>query len=324
MPALHRIRTRALEIPLENASGLLDSIRLTFVMGCPRSGTTFLLRCLDALPRTRGTAGTLIPDRVCHLIGSGTVPPAAEDDLLFSFRAVLWKWFVDSMLSRRGHLRRVAQAPGSVRATAGMLLGRSELPLEDFGLVYKEPFLTMAAASLARHFPNARFVHLIRDGRDCADSLQRSYGAALSDEVLDARSRRWREVGSEIGVGRAHGEWIVPWWVSDQDAPMFLAGSRYERYLWLWRECVTRGREAAGVAGGRYLEVRYEDLCAAPRETGSKLATFLGVAESRRFRKVLGEARTASIGGAPGEGVRAETMWEPVKTLLHELGYAGT
>jgi hypothetical protein len=317
--AFHRIRSEPLDIPLENASNLLDSISLTFVMGCPRSGTTFLLRCLADLPGTQSFAGILIPDRLCHVIASTATSPLAED-ILYSCRAVLWKSFVTSLVSRRYHLRRAVREPRAAWSAARTLLGWSPLSMEKFGMVYKEPFLAMAAVPFARHFTGARFIHLIRDGRDCADSLERTYGAALSDQVLDARGSRWREVGSEIGVGRELGGKIVPWWVADEHGRRFLDSSRYERYLWLWSECVTRARESESVAGGRYFEIRYEGLCADPRGTGERLLGFLGLEGSRRFWRALGTARSSSV-GIGGRMGRGET-WEPIADLLRELGYA--
>lgn len=322
MPALHRIRTEFLEIPLENASALLDSIQLTFVMGCPRSGTTFLLRALGRLPRTQAWSGILIPDRLCHVIASGETPRPVAEDLLYSCRAVLWKTFVSTILSRRYHLRGAAASPDALVSSARILLGRRPLDLADFGMVYKEPFMAMAADELARHFAEARFIHLIRDGRDCADSMERTYGAALSDRVLDAQAGRWREVGSEIGTGMLLDGMIVPWWVDEENARRFLDASRYERYLWLWKECVTRARRAVSIAGHRYLEIRYEELCAEPAATGRKLLEFLGIEDSRRFRKTIGEARMASIGIARQGKAAREAGWEPVTSLLRELGYA--
>ena len=322
MVALHRIRIENPEIPLENASSLLDSIRLTFVMGCPRSGTTFLLRCLSQLPRTSAHAGILVPDRLCHVIASGDAPAGLVDDILYSCRSVLWKTFVTSILSRRYHL---AQARGGLRdawRSARILLGMDEVPLRDFELVYKEPFLAMAAEAFAGHFPRARFVHLIRDGRDCANSMERTYGMALADEILDARGTRWREVGSEIGVGREHSGRIVPWWVGPLDRPRFLDASRRERYLWLWRECVSRARAASKIAGTRYLEMRYEGLCRNPRESGERLLDFLETGGSRRFWKRLGSARTSSIGsGSQRTDDASAPSWQPITDLLRELGY---
>lgn len=322
MTLMYRIRTEALDVPFENASRLLDSIHLTFLMGCPRSGTTFLLRCLAAMPRTRAHAGILIPDRLCHVIASGSVSPRVVEDLLASCRAVLWKTFVDSVLSRRYHLRRIVAEPRAASGIAGTLLGRRPLPIQDFGMVYKEPFMAMAASAIARHFPAARFIHLVRDGRDCAHSMERTYGLALSDAVLDARSARWREVGSEIGVGRVHEGSVVPWWVPAERTRQFLDASRYERYLWLWRECVMRARESATISGERYLELRYEELCRNPAQSGERLLDFLGMEGAHRFRKRLASARSSSIGaGSRHPRGRDGAALEGVRDLMRELGY---
>lgn len=323
MVAFHRIRTETLDIPFENASSLLDTIHLTFVMGCPRSGTTFLLRCLNGLPRTQSYAGILIPDRLCHVIGSQHAAESLVDDILYSCRAVLWKAFVNSISSRRYHVRRAIRDAREAWPTARALLGRSPVPFRDFGMVYKEPFLAMAADAFARHFSRARFIHLIRDGRDCAHSLDQTYGAALSDRVLDARASRWREVGSEIGVGREHTGMIVPWWVPAEQAQAFIDASRNERYLWLWSECVTRARRCEEAAAGRYLEVRYEQLCLDPRREGERLLEFLGREGSRGYWKEIGKARPSSIGTfrSPARTTPREDG-EPAGALLRELGYS--
>ncbi len=130
-------------------------------------------------------------------------------------------------------------------------------------------------------------------------------------------------MGSEIGVGRIREGMIVPWWVPDENARRFVDASRYERYLWLWRECVIRGRNAERIASGRYLEIRYEELCEDPHGVGGRLVNFLEAEESRGFRKALDQARSSSIGTGRRAMDAGSAMWEPVAALLRELGYAG-
>jgi hypothetical protein len=91
----------------------------------------------------------------------------------------------------------------------------------------------------------------------------------------------------------------------------------------MWREMVARGRAAARVVGaGRYLELRYEELCREPDRTGASLAAFLGTAPDRRFRKRIRGARTRSIGVHRRQSAemirRAGEVGSP---LLGELGY---
>ncbi|HYO47093.1 MAG TPA: sulfotransferase [Gemmatimonadota bacterium] len=296
-------------------------MKLVFVMGCPRSGTTFLLRCLSTLPNARVHAGILIPDRLCHVTGAARDDDPVED-LLYTFRSVLWKVFVSRITSRRYHLMNALQNPSEALSGLRILLGAGELELERYLMVYKEPFMTFAAERFAAHFSRARIIHLIRDGRDCADSLDRTYGAVLSDETLRVDRTHWREVGSEIGSARIHGNRVVPWWVADGQEEEFVAATRIQRCLWMWKEAVVRGRRARGVAGDRYMELRYEDLCRDPATAGYAILDFLDLENGRRFLKEIRGARTASIGVARQ---RESDTWNAfprgVGEVLRELGY---
>jgi hypothetical protein len=318
----HRIRLpgAAGPIPLENRADLLDEAGLVLLMGCPRSGTTFLLHCLASLPRAVARSGILVPERMCHVVGAAPDGDARTDDILWSFRDSLWKTFLSGITSRSFHARDAARHPSRSAAALAVLAGRREVELGRYVLAYKEPFMAFAAERLAAHFRGARILHLIRDGRDCADSLDRAYGSALSDEVLRADGDLWRRVGSEIGVARRVGSSMVPWWVPAGREAEFLSASRPERYLWMWQAAVERGRGARGVAGERYLEVRYEDLCREPRATGRRVREFLDVPASRRFDRALARARTGSVGIA-ASGSRSEPRPPEAGRLLRELGY---
>lgn len=88
--------------------------------------------------------------------------------------------------------------------------------LSGLTFCYKEPFLCFAAKEFAEHFPSARFIHIIRDGRDNADSLCRSYGDALSDKVLTSQILSLSKV-SEIGFYKTSSGFNYPYWVSECD-----------------------------------------------------------------------------------------------------------
>ncbi|HET6616966.1 MAG TPA: sulfotransferase [Gemmatimonadota bacterium] len=308
-------------IPFENRSDRLEEARLVFLMGCPRSGTTFLLSCLAALPRAQARSGILIPVRLCHVVGAAPDGDERTEDLLHSFRDNLWKTFVSGITSRAFHTRDAMRHPTLARPAFEVLAGRRRLDPSRYVLAYKEPFMAFAASRLAAHFRTARILHLIRDGRDCADSMDRTYGNALSDEVLRADRTLWRQVGAEIGVARRFEDRMVPWWVAEGEEREFLRASRIERYLWMWRESVERAREARSVAGDRYTELRYEDLCRDPRAAGEVLTTFLGVEGSPRFDRTLRRARVSSVGIADRRG--GSDPPPATRQLLRDLGYLG-
>jgi hypothetical protein len=82
---------------------------------------------------------------------------------------------------------------------------------------------------LAAQFPDARFIHVIRDGRDCAASFH----------------RRWR---------------FNP-----------------VRTMYRWKQAIDAGQRQGANIPGRYLEVRYERVTAAPEAEFSAILQFLGL-----------------------------------------------
>jgi hypothetical protein len=89
---------------------------------------------------------------------------------------------------------------------------------------------------IKKDFPDARIIHIIRDGRDVALSLDK---------------RGWSRP--------------LPW---DRDRGLMAAG-----LYWEW--IVRKGRKLGSMVQPDYLEVRYEDLVREPGETLQMLAVFL-------------------------------------------------
>jgi uncharacterized membrane protein YkvA (DUF1232 family) len=111
---------------------------------------------------------------------------------------------------------------------------------------------------ISRLFPDARVIHLIRDGRDVAFSPfvapKHAYWRKIYFGAGDLRS--WRGLPMTQRAYRKHG-------------PMFNAAR--------WANSVTLGRAHGAMLGERYCEVRYEDLVADPTATGARIALFLGL-----------------------------------------------
>ncbi len=178
-----------------------------FIVGCGRSGTTLLRAMLDAHP------DLAIPDEVgfvvryarphyalrygwprrfdagrCAELFSPTVVPAvgaADPDVL---------------ASRSDRLRqRVVRRRWSAGCTAVAAEHRGKPRFGD-----KTPMHVLHLPRLARMFPEARFVHIIRDGRDVALSyLSVAWGP-------DDRSRRRPSVAAQRGHGRRAGARLGP------------------------------------------------------------------------------------------------------------------
>jgi hypothetical protein len=107
-------------------------------------------------------------------------------------------------------------------------------------------------------FPNARYIHLIRDGRDVALS-----------PFLAPKNPPWRQL--YFGTDRV---------TSCHALPLTQRAYRRKAYLFnaaRWVNGVTLGRAHGLMAGYRYLEVRYEDLVGNFEQTVATIARFIGM-----------------------------------------------
>ena len=243
--------------------------RVVFVVGSPRSGTTFLARAIGSLPGFVDL-GEVAPLKaaVPELYGKPDAEAAQR------IRGIL---IVTRRLALVGRRRAVEQTP--------------------------ETAFVARAAALA--FPEARFVHIVRDGRDVACSLLErgwlSAGRGGGDDAglpYGARPRFWVETGRE------------------QD---FAASSDARRAVWAWRRYVSAAREAPGEC---LHELRYERLAADPAGVAADLASFLDVPVDALATSLLG-AHDMSVGRwsrdlSPEDLAEVE---EECGDLLQQLGY---
>jgi hypothetical protein len=166
--------------------------------------------------------------------------------------------------------------------------------------VNKHPRNSVRIDYLRRVFPDARFIHVIRDGR------------AVVSSIVEQIRRRPRRAQQPLG-----GFCRPPGWRG------LLRDDLVEQTALQWQAIVRHVRERGRELGPAYREVRYEELCARPRETLSGLFAFAGLP--------AGDAQLAGIAAAPleaSEGWRERLGPEGVATvektagdLLAELGY---
>lgn len=285
------------------------------VFGVPRSGTTFLMRFLDASPEAECVTGNLLPIGVAHLAAQ---PVGAEvlETLRRSFRGSLAEYLTTAAyLSRSAALRkwwaasrRPAELPTAARGTR-----------VETSLIYKEPFLAFAPDLAYEAFPESPLVYIFRDGRDVAESLVRTY-EVLTDEKLTSLET------NEVVIGRRAGDRYVPWWVADDDEEVFLEGSTYVRAILMWRAMVRRCADLLDrpdvVASKRILPVRYEDLVRDPVREGERIAAHLGREMNKRMREQLETAHVRSVGKqGRHEGAEAAEAERLAGAELVALGY---
>ena len=306
----------SLDLPLEDSPYLLDEHGPVFILGCPRSGTTFLSNCIGYLQGVEEFVGILAPPRMMHLIGMQAAQGQNTDGLLDCVRDTFWQSFWRRRLDTD---QKVARA---IRKRAFSLGALRDKTLANSVFCYKEPFLCFAAMEFARAFPRAQFIHIVRDGRDNADSLQRKYPDALSDRVLTDRELV-RNKNSEVGFCREYENFCVPWWVSAGEDQAFVEADRYTRCVWMWREMTQRSLQLRALGEARYLEIRYEDFVSQPTENGRNIAKFMGKEFNSELQNHLKKAYTSSVSISQKnqDEARLGQANEIAAPLLKQLGY---
>ena len=125
---------------------------------------------------------------------------------------------------------------------------------------------------LSSIFPDARFVHVVRDGRAVVNSLMR---VPFWQERNRMHEPAWRNGLSEADLAD---------WERYERSPLALAAVQ-------WRCVVESAREeAARLASDRYGEVHYERFVAEPREVLDAVAAYCGLPHSTKAEEFL-EAR---------------------------------
>ena len=137
------------------------------------------------------------------------------------------------------------------------------------------------ASRLLREFPEARVVHVFRDGRETAISMSRHYLFRL----IAATMLKLRSFGFDAMTSLARGRhWER---LSFRLEPLTRVLCAPERLPWdrltlpyfgtLWSAMIERGsRMLGGFPAGRLLNVRFEDVQAEPDAQIRRLARFIG------------------------------------------------
>ncbi|MBT2382222.1 sulfotransferase [Streptomyces sp. ISL-11] len=159
--------------------------------------------------------------------------------------------------------------------TLGARLGRTGAAVERSG------YSTHWVPRLRAAFPRARFVHLFRDGPDCALSMSRHPGYRMIFLMREIRSRTGvkefgdlterdvRSLPPELSALLA--DRFDPALVRDRDLPLVGFGT-------LWSELVAQGAgHLRQVPAPLRTTLSYESLLDDPRQELARLAAFIGV-----------------------------------------------
>lgn len=190
---------------------------------------------------------------ICH----STLPMLSDDpDALFDLLAAeVVKW--------------PARSPGDqFRALFTFL---SEL-YGSSGVVERTGTSIELVPQLRRLFPEARFVHIYRDGPDCALSMSRHPVFRLRGLGAEAKRLLDRAPGSAREVRERFRGLLVP----PLDAARFTSYPIPLTFFGeLWSALLGRGLpDLAGLPPGSWMSLRYEDLIAYPAAALARLAAF--------------------------------------------------
>jgi hypothetical protein len=246
------------------------------------------MKTLHALPETACLTGVAYPLSLPHVVAACALPEEVREALVSSFPVSLAEYLQSGLFRSRAV---ALQKWWNERTGLGGLVRALRAEQRVARLIYKEPFLSFAPEIVLESVPAAPIVYLLRDGRDVANSLVRSYDVLTDDKLT-------RLTHSEMRLGRRVDHRYVPWWVAEGDEDAFLAAAPYVRAIWMWKVMVERCEAAFSPpeAAPRVYTLRYEAFTQDPVGHGERVAVHLGAAPSGTFRRRLREAHVASIG----------------------------
>ena len=249
-----------------------------FVVGCPRSGTTLLQRMLNAHARIAITPETHWIPRIYRkrtgLTVDGFVTPEMISHLLELPKFTRLGIGTDLLLKITGNGQLVSYSSfvTSVFDLYGMAQGKALVG-------DKTPGYVKSIGILHALWRNAKFVHIIRDGRDVCLS------------VAKWRKTAYKQPGT------------FSTWAED---------SVTTTAFW-WEAMVRLGRNAGQSLGPEaYCEIRYESLVESPAKECAALCAFLGVPFDDAMLR-FHEGRTKS-----DPNLDAKHAWLPVMRGLRD------
>jgi hypothetical protein len=179
-------------------------------------------------------------------------------------------------------------------------------PEDRIAFGWKRAITTFTCEIFLDAYPEAKTVHLIRDGRDVMLSRLQSRMKKLDDPFNRL------VVFGDPSVSEYRGKPLTQSVIEEY---------RNEIEMHHWVTAVSFGLKAAKYAD-RYLDVRYEDLCSRPEETMTRVFEFLDVPFSEEARTwVKGNVSVQAIGKWKGREAELEDAIRIGEPLLKRFGY---
>jgi glycosyltransferase involved in cell wall biosynthesis len=271
-----------------------------FVLGCPRSGTTLLYHMLLS-------AGNFVVYRAESQVFNLLEPRFGDLRVLHNRRKLLAAWENSNLFTKTGleasevekEVMANCENAGDFLRIVMELMARKQA-VERWA--ESTPDHLLALPRIKQTIPDALVIHIIRDGRDVALSLEKQHWI---------RPFPW-DHGKELLTAALYWEWIV-----------------------------NRGRTLGRALGDDYMEVRYEDLVANPNSTLAEVGQFIDQdLDYEQIQRVgigsVSRPNSSFEGDKKAAGFHPVERWKKSLTRqqlgqvegligqrLEELGYAG-
>lgn len=253
-----------------------------FIVGSGRSGTTFLGSCLAELP-----------------------------ELSYHFEPILTKAAARYVYEDHWSTTQAQWLYRVIYAWLMRIYGDG-----DLRFVEKQPRAALIIPFLDRAFPNAQFIHLIRDGRDVALSFSKKNWLSSTQANLDEHEPGGYRKGPHARL-----------WVEKDRITEFESTTDIHRCIWAWRRLTEAVLQAcSNFPPDKYHELRYESLVKNPINEGHKLLNFMGISnvKSRHlFEKAVERVNPNSVARWQRElsEYDLQTIEMEAGHLLRKLGY---
>ena len=205
-----------------------------FIVGCPRSGTSFLYHLLLSAGGFARFHTQMNVFDVLEPIFGNLASPANKKKMMQEW--LRSKAFAVSGLKAADIETKVMSECRNGSDFMRMVMDEVACSQDVERWIDSTPTNVPHMLRIARDFPDSQFIHIIRDARDVALSLDK---------------RQWSRP--------------LPW---DQKRSLLAAG-----LYWEW--IVRKGRAYGKVLGPRYMEVHYEELVERPQHSLPRIGEFL-------------------------------------------------
>jgi hypothetical protein len=288
-----------------------------FVLGAPHSGTSLVAR---ALKRSAGFHVTMGQPSVVHVVHAFARRPSISRDRGEAVATVLRDAFAQAWQVRAHACRMCSpacQAAGGMAGTAGTASTGSGGPCVAERTISRygdgTPDLLYCATQIVDAFPDARFVQVIRDGRD-----------AVAGMLADSDTLAW----FRPGFANLETEFPNPFLGVENETDragwtdLSLAGKCAMR----WRSAVrTSARLRYTLSAQQLTTIRYEELVTKPETAASAVSEFVGARVSAIAMRDPAPERAVAPGSwrrtlSPEQATEVEKV---AGEELRRIGYGG-